>query len=70
MKDFTKEELERSYPNIDELEAITFCLEQLYSDKEKLITDSVAEHLTYEELIGTLILVKKRLDGDKEEDEL
>ena len=58
MNDISYEALEDSRPNISSLEAISFCLLQLYNDNEHGIDDYVVGMLTYEELIGALLLAR------------
>ena len=52
MKDVSKRELESSRPSMDALDAIDFCLNALFKDKQKYLSDEVVSHCTYEELIG------------------
>jgi hypothetical protein len=61
MKDAWKETLESSRPDKDAMECIDFCLQQLYADNEHGIEDSIVFHLTFEELIGALLLAKDEL---------
>lgn len=61
MKDYTQVELEESRPLVSERQAVMFCLQQLYADREHTLSDYVVDSLTYEELIGTLLLVRDRL---------
>ena len=58
MKDFTRSELESARPDRDLAECANFCLEALYSDSERNLKDSVVPGLTFEELIGTLLLAR------------
>lgn len=62
MKDCTKEELENSRPLISADEAISHCLNCLYRDKRHAIEDYVSPNLTYEELIGALLLARDEID--------
>jgi hypothetical protein len=61
MKDLSHDELEKSRPNITALEGINFCLEQLYKDDKKLISDYIVHNFTFEELIGALLLARDEL---------
>ena len=61
MKDFTQNELEKSRPSIDTLEAINFCLEKLYEDNTKNTSDYIVKNLTFEELLGALLLARDEL---------
>ena len=54
--------LERSRPNITALKGVNFCLDQLYKDKTKSITDEIVQHLTFEELIGALLVARDELE--------
>lgn len=66
MKDFTKETYMESRPQISTAETLDFCLRQIFADKTKVCSDEVVHGLTYEELIGTLLLARDavfRLDG-------
>ena len=59
MKDYDQAFLEGRRPTtITALQGIDFCLEQLYGDKTKEITDEVVAGLTFEELIGILLLAR------------
>lgn len=62
MKDYSKEVLEESRPKIDVLDGINFALDRLYSDKEKNITDCAARGMSYEELIGVLLLARDEIE--------
>ena len=58
MKDYTQKELERSRPSVDTEDAIAYCLECLYRDTKHTLQQEVVDGLTFEELIGALILAK------------
>lgn len=58
MKHYSKEELESSRPNIDPHNAIDFCLKKLYADRKHCIEDEIVKGLTFEELIGALLVTK------------
>lgn len=58
MMDCSQEALEESRPNIHPLEAIDHCLYQLYKDTKHEVADSVVDSLTFEELIGALLLAR------------
>jgi len=70
MKDITREALEAHRPLISTMEAITFCLEQLYRDKSKCLEDEVVDALIYEELIGALLLARDLAEDAEEHDKL
>ena len=56
MKYATQSELEAGRPQISAGEAISYCLRRLYEDQEHKLADFLAPHLTYEEVIGALLL--------------
>lgn len=58
MKDFTKKELEGSRPAGEPVELIDFCLGRLYRDRRRQVTDEVVRGLTFEELIGALLVAR------------
>jgi len=62
MKDYSKEALSASRPKKDVEDCINFCLNQLFNDNTHEIEDEVVEGLTFEELIGALLLVKDELE--------
>jgi hypothetical protein len=67
MKDFSREQLEESRPNLSARHCIDFCLDQLFNDDKKRTTDAVVRHLTFEELIGALLLARDYIQ-EREED--
>jgi hypothetical protein len=67
MKNESKNTLESGRPMISAIEAVNFCLEQLYADKTKLITDECCNRLTYEEIIGALLLARDLLERKETE---
>jgi|GEM_PF-3349050 len=56
MKNTTKDRLEKSRPTIDAHKAIKYCLDQLYFDKTRSYDEHVLGDLTFEELIGALLM--------------
>jgi hypothetical protein len=58
MKDFTKEILESSRPNESVETCLEHCLTSLYEDNTHYTDDSISPSLTYEELIGALLLAR------------
>ena len=58
MKEYSRVELESSRPPLDGIVAIDFCLDALYADREHRISDPVVGGLSFEELIGALLLAK------------
>ncbi len=67
MKDLTKQQLEAHRPKMTALDAINFTLGQLYADNTVSTFDALAKNLTYEELIGALLLAKDALVEMEEE---
>ena len=70
MKDFTKEQWEEGRPKIPAVEGIEFSLACLYRDIEREAADIVAGGMTYEELIGVLLVARdelERINGLEEE---
>ena len=51
-----------SRPEISALEAVEFCLKQLFKDKKIVMDENVATRCTYEELMGALLLAKDSLE--------
>ena len=56
MKNVSKEVLLSSRPNLSAKEAVDYCLERLFCELNKTTADYLADKLTYEELIGALLL--------------
>ena len=62
MKDVTKATAEASRPSLSAKAGVDFCLDQLYADKEKKTNQLVAAGLTYEELLGALLLARDAIE--------
>lgn len=63
MKGSSREELEKGRPQqVDALGAIQFCLNALYKDRTKEITELVVYECSYEELIGALLLARDSVE--------
>lgn len=59
MKDYTQAELEDGRPKFSAAHCIEHALRHLYADKKHTLSDVLADgDLTYEELIGTLLLAR------------
>ena len=56
MKDYDKELVESARPPMAPQEAISYCLHRLHEEKEHRMADLVAPQLTYEDLIGALLM--------------
>jgi hypothetical protein len=65
MKNATRKELEASRPGTSACEAVRRCLKHLYRDREHRVEVEIVRGLTYEELIGSLLLVRDFLEGDR-----
>jgi hypothetical protein len=48
--------LEAGRPELPAHEVISYCLSRLYEDQDHRLTDFLAPDLTYEEVIGALLL--------------
>jgi hypothetical protein len=58
MRDVERKHLERSRPQVPPLKAINHCLACLFDDEQHAASDKVVDKLTYEELIGALLLAR------------
>ena len=63
MKKITQKELTFSRPNIELIDGLKFCLRQLYKDTKHYISDEIVRCLTFEELIGVLLLALDKEEG-------
>jgi hypothetical protein len=61
MKDCTKKALSATRPTKTAKETVSFCLSQLFKDKTHMIEDEIVKGLTFEELIGALLLAQDSL---------
>ena len=61
MKDFTQAVLEDGRPDTTAEECVDFCLARLFEDDVHVTTDNVVEGLTFEELIGALLVARDGL---------
>ncbi len=61
MKDFSRETFESGRPSIDVLDGIDFCLERLYAGQQKCTSGEVAKYMSYEELLGVLLLARDEI---------
>lgn len=68
MKDLSQWELESNRPaDLTARRAIDFVLRRLYADEQYTVVDTVVDGLTFEELIGALLLARDGLRGFDEE---
>jgi len=61
MKDKSQTELESTRPRNTALETVEFSLSRLYADKTACIGDEIVDRLTFEELIGALLMARDEL---------
>lgn len=59
MKDYTEKELKVSSPKKSLRQCLYHCLPALYNDKDHYLDSEIVHKLTFEELIGTLLLAEK-----------
>ena len=69
MKGCSKESLEEERPQIGCLEAIDFCLDRLYRDKQHEIRDEIVRGLCFEELIGALLLARDEVKNSGDDND-
>jgi hypothetical protein len=58
MKEVTAKHLEAYRPDVSPGAAFDHCLRALYADKAHWLSDEACHELTYEELIGALLLAR------------
>ncbi len=59
MKDYSEKELRDSRPTlVDAQSGITFCLDALFADNEHRFEEPIVTGLSFEELLGALLLVE------------
>ena len=68
MIDSTPTMIERFRPTIGALAAVDNCLQMLYNDERRALDDMVVPGLTFEELLGCLLLIRDRLIADAPDD--
>lgn len=66
MKDLTQAEMQKIRFEGTAFEAIAYCLQQLDTDKSNNVVDTIAGHLTFERLIGTLLVARTELIAAKD----
>jgi hypothetical protein len=64
MKDQTRDQLECTRPRVVPVSAVNFCLAQLYADRLHRCGDEVVRNLTFEELIGALLLARDAVEAE------
>lgn len=62
MKDYNRIALESSRPDISPADGVAFALEALYSDREHELDEEFVRNLTFEELIGILLVLRDHLE--------
>ena len=62
MRDYGREELEDGRPGVPPRQAIEHCLGALYADRTHEITELVVPRLSFEELIGALLMARDLVD--------
>jgi hypothetical protein len=65
MKDRNKRDIESGRPAKDALDCVNACLDALYSDRRKNSGDRFAQNMTYEELLGTLLLARDEIETSR-----
>jgi hypothetical protein len=66
MRDFTEAQISKFRPNGTALDTVNFCLKHLFEDKNHLLTHGVVYGLTFEELLGALLLARDGLSREGE----
>ena len=66
MRDYTEAEISKFRPNGTALDTVNFCLKHLFEDKNHLLTHGVVYGLTFEELLGALLLARDELSREGE----
>jgi len=66
LKDHNEKWLRDRRPSIDVDEAVNYCLQALFDDKEHCFKECFASYITFEELIGALLLMEDRLKEDRD----
>jgi len=56
MKDKSKQAFETTRPDWDSKAAIQYCLTKMYKNQKKKTGDKIVKGLTYEDIIGALLL--------------
>ena len=62
MKYYTKKELEAARPTVSVETAVGFCLRKLSEDDDNMIDDEIVNGLTFEEVIGALLLARDAIE--------
>lgn len=62
MKDHLREYYEAFRPTVSLEQALNHCLDRLFADRKFSAEDEVVARLTFEELIGALLMCKDALD--------
>jgi hypothetical protein len=70
MKGLTKDQLLSSVPSIKIKDGASYCIQQLIADTEHSIKEEIVRGLTYEEVIGILLLVLREIEENEMLDEI
>ena len=62
MRDYSQKSYEEGRPSNTALHCVNFCLQQIYADNTKDREDEIVHHLTFEEVIGALLLARDKLE--------
>ena len=63
MKDILEETLRSSRPKVGGKFAVQHCLHHLYKDNKHCLEEEIVKGLTFEELIGALLLAQDEFDS-------
>jgi len=55
---YTTHEIEAGRPAIDAMQGVNFALQRLCEDDEHLVTQEIVRGLTFEELLGVLLVAR------------
>ena len=62
MRDLPQRELEAWRPDLTARQAVDFALTRLYADRQHEVTEEVVSNLTFEEVIGALLLARDAIE--------
>ena len=61
MLDYSQAELETGRPTLSAPQGIDFCLDRLYADNRHTLSNMVVDGLSFEELIGALLIARDEI---------